>query len=196
MNNHYNHPVESKISLEENQEGLIIINKVEIEPINIVASIIAVLGLLTTFYIQFQIITIIFGIGSTPIFVKVFLVAALIFLLFWQKRVLGAALFFILNKEVLKCNNKQIIVKKEWELFTKRKYETSKIQKLKYEKTVYEGLVMKKYNSTYNKFMHKNISFRFGLEIMTFGVDVSESDAEYVLKTLVEKGIVKQEQLA
>lgn len=185
-----------KIHVEETLDGLIITNIVEIEPINKTVSIIAALGLLITLIIQFQIIKVITEIDDAPIFVFAFLGLMLVFLIFWQKNVLGYALFAFKGKEIIECTDEQITVKKEWDLFTKKDYAISKIQKAKFEKTVYKGLLMRKKNSAYSKFLHENISFRYGLEMMTFGVDVSESGANYILNTLVEKGILKQEQLA
>ena len=195
MDRQHNAHTKRKIHVGETSTGLVITNTIKTEPINIIASIISTLALLTTFYIQFQIITIIFGIDDTPTFVYVFLGLILVFLLYCQKIVLGLALFSILNKEIIECSNQQITVRKKWELSTKKSYNTSKIYKTEFDKPIYKGLFMQKYKSNYYKPLHKNISFRYGLEIMTFGVDVSESEANYILNTLVEKGILKQEQV-
>jgi hypothetical protein len=195
MDRQHNAHTKRKIHVEETLDGLVITNTVEIEPINKTVSIIAALGLLITLIIQFQIIKVITEIDDAPTFVYVFLGLILVFLLYCQKIVLGLALFSILNKEIIECSNQQITVRKKWELSTKKSYNTSKIYKTEFDKPIYKGLFMQKYKSNYYKPLHKNISFRYGLEIMTFGVDVSESEANYILNTLVEKGILKQEQV-
>lgn len=183
-----------KIQIKETSNGLLITNTIEIEPINKTVSLIAALVLLITFYMEFQVINILPKVKDTPIFVFVFLGLMLIFLIFWQKNVLGYILFSFLNKETIECNNEQITIRKKWELFSKRRYRISKIYKARFDKPVHSGL-MKNYNSHLNKFRLENISFRYGLEVMTFGVDVNESDTNYILTTLVGKGILKQEQV-
>lgn len=139
--------------------------------------------------------------GDTPFGANLFMIGWLgawtlgggfvISIVFWQLK----------GRELIEFKSGVLTLKKEGALFYKQKsYDINEINHFKYDASAKINHPFFSSNRGFQDMIPfkqvGNISFSYGMKTISFGAGVDEPEVNYILKTLVEKEIVKQEQLA